>query len=294
MIGVDWGTSSFRAFRLAADGAIRERRTAALGILNVAPGGFAEVLASQIGDWLAQGEDRVLLAGMVGSRQGWAEAPYLSCPAGPANFAGALVEVPFAGARVRLVPGLSDADEAGVPEVMRGEETQLIGAVAAIGPDGIACLPGSHSKWARIAEGTIAGFTTHFTGEAFAALRGHTILGRMMREGTTDDAAFVRGLARSADPGGLLHHLFGVRTLGLFGRLAEAEAASYLSGLLIGHEVRAALRERAGRTVHLIGAPELCGLYSRAIAAVGGLAAIEDADAAARGLAVIGGLAPWS
>jgi 2-dehydro-3-deoxygalactonokinase len=295
MIGVDWGTSSFRAFLLGADGAVRDRRAAALGILHVEAGRFAEVLASQIGPWLEVGETRVLLAGMVGCRQGWVEAPYLPCPAGAADLARALVPVPFAAAEAKLVPGLSDTDAAGVPEVMRGEETQLVGVLAEFGGDGLACLPGSHSKWARLAQGHIAGYATHLTGEAFAALRGHTILGRMMRAGPTDLAAFDRGVARSADPGGLLHHLFGVRTLGLAGRLADAESASYLSGLLIGHEVRAALSAASqAPAVQLIGAAELCALYARAIAAAGGRAVRQDPDAAARGFALIGKLAQWS
>lgn len=295
MIGVDWGTTSFRAYRLGDGGEIRERREAPLGILLVDAGRFADVLTAQVGPWLADGERRVLLAGMIGSRQGWLEAPYLPCPAGPAELARALVDVPLEGATVKLVPGLSDTEASGIPEVMRGEETQLVGALPEIGPDGVACLPGSHSKWARIADGRVAGYATHLTGEAFAALRGHTILGRMMREGPTDLAAFDRGVARSGDTGGLLHHLFGVRTLGLFGRLAEAEAASYLSGLLIGHEVRAAMpNPAASPQVHLIGAPELCALYARAIAATGGRAVQQEADAAARGLALIGSLAAWS
>src|SRR5436190_349998 len=104
MIGVDWGTSTFRVFRLDTAGAVRDHREAPLGILQIAPGRFAEALATQIGDWLADGEARVLLAGMVGSRQGWREAPYLPCPAGAADLASALVDIPFAGARVKLIP----------------------------------------------------------------------------------------------------------------------------------------------------------------------------------------------
>jgi len=293
MIGVDWGTSSFRAFRLGADGRVAERRAAPRGILAIENGRFAEELLRQTGDWIADGETRVLMAGMVGSRQGWVEAPYLACPAGPAEIATALVRVPFEGAELLLVPGLTHTDAAGTPEVMRGEETQLVGVLGELGADGIACLPGSHSKWAHIAAGRIAGFATYLSGEAFAALRGHTILGRMMQDGPTDPAAFDRGVARSGDPGHLLHHLFGVRTLGLFGRLAETESASYLSGLLIGHEVRAAL-PTTGATVHLIGAEPLCALYTRAIIACGATAVTHDEDAAASGLARIGKDAPWT
>jgi 2-dehydro-3-deoxygalactonokinase len=292
MIGVDWGTTSFRAFRITANGTIRDRRDGSRGIQNLPDGRYSDTLREEIGPWLAAGEDRVLLSGMIGSRQGWKEAPYLPCPASAADLAAALVDVPFTWARVKLVPGLSATDDSGVPEVMRGEETQVIGVLAAFGGGGIACLPGTHSKWARVEAGRIVRFTTHMTGEAYAALGGHTILARMMREGAPDPAAFDSGVTRSGEPGGLLHHVFGVRALGLAGKLDAAASASYLSGILIGHEVRAAL-PAPGTVVHVIGTPELTALYARAIAACGGYAERHDGEAAARGLALIGGHASW-
>ena len=292
MIGIDWGTSSFRAFRLDGSGGLRDQRAAPRGILAVEGGRFEEEMLRQVGDWIADGERRVLMCGMIGSRQGWQEAPYVPCPAGSEELAAALVRVPCDGAAVLLVPGLTGSDAAGTPEVMRGEETQIVGALAGTAGTALACLPGSHSKWARVADGRIVGFETYFTGEAFAALRGHTILGRLMREAPTDPAAFDRGVARAGEGGHLLHHLFGVRTLGLFGRLGEAAAAAYLSGLLIGHEVRAAL-PAGGGPVHLIGAGALCDLYARAIAACGARPSVQDADAAARGLARLGRDAAW-
>lgn len=291
MIGVDWGTSSFRAFRLDGTGRVTDRVSAPRGIMAVADGNFAAVLRAQIGPWLEDGETQVLMAGMIGSRQGWAEAPYLPCPASPDALARSVVRVIFDGALVLLVPGLSDRDAAGVPEVLRGEETQLVGVIDAMGGDGIACLPGSHSKWARVESGRIEGFTTYLSGEAFAAIRAGTILGRMMPDAPHDADAFRDGVARSGEPGHLLHHLFGVRTLGLFGRLPEALSASYLSGLLIGTELRAAMTP--GATVHLVGAGALCALYADAIAQCGGTARVLDGDAAARGLARIGKAAAW-
>lgn len=293
MIGIDWGTSSFRAFRLDAAGTVRDRRTAPRGILAVEGGRFEEELLRQVGDWIADGEQHVLMSGMIGSRQGWQEVPYLACPAGPAELVAALVPVACEGAALMLVPGLSCTDAGGTPEVMRGEETQIAGVLEEIQGTALACLPGSHSKWARVERGRITGFETYFSGEAFAALRGHTILGRLMREAPTDLAAFDRGVARAGEPGHLLHHLFGVRTLGLFGQLAEDAAASYLSGLLIGHEVRAAL-PGGGTEVHLIGAGSLCDLYARAIAAVGAEARVHGDDAAAKGLALLGRDAAWA
>ncbi len=304
MIGIDWGTSSFRACRIDERGETRERRAAPRGILAVEDGHFEAELRRQVGDWIAAGERRVLMSGMIGSRQGWREVPYVPCPAGLAEIAEGLAKIacddplngPEDGPReslmVRVVPGLSSADAAGVPEVMRGEETQILGVLAETEGRALACLPGSHSKWAEVVNGRILRFETYFSGELFAALRGHTILGRQMRDAPTDPAAFDRGVARAAEAGHLLHQLFGVRTLGLFGRLTEEGAGSYLSGLLIGHEVRAAL-PADGTAVHLIGAASLSELYARAIRAAGARAIVHGEGAAERGLARLGGIAAW-
>ncbi len=296
MIGVDWGTSSFRAYRIAGDGTILDRRNSPRGIMHVPDGDFAGTLREAIGDWLAAGETRVLLAGMIGSRQGWKESPYVRCPAGVAELSAALVDIPFDGATVKLVPGVNGVDESGVAEVMRGEETQIVGALAALDNDSvIACLPGTHSKWAVIEAGRIVRFSTHMTGEIYGALHEHTILGRMMRDGAPpDEKAFMTGVQRSGDPGGLLHHIFGVRTQTLFGTLAETDGAGYLSGILIGHELRAALAGAVGKTVLVIGAPDLAALYARAISACGAEALCHDGEASAQGLAIIGQHAIWN
>lgn len=291
MIGVDWGTSNFRAFRFAADGSIGgsivDRRSSPRGILEIESGGFDQALRNEIGDWLAAGEDHVLLCGMVGSRQGWIEANYLHCPVGVDELAAAVVAVPFDGAAVRLVPGVMARDAEGVPEVMRGEETQIAGLLTALPDDALVCLPGTHSKWARLHDKKIAAFTTSMTGEVYGALRKHTILGRGMtaNPGTTDREVFLRGIERAHIAGGLLHHLFGVRTLTLMDELRPEASASYLSGLLIGHEVAATMP--AGAHVHLAGDAALCSLYQTAIEAAGGSATIEEEDAAARGLLAI-------
>ncbi len=311
MIGIDWGTTSFRAFRVTRDGTIRDRRISPRGIMHVPDARFGDTLREEIGPWLAAGEEHVLLSGMIGSRQGWVEAPYLPCPAGLSDLAAALIDIPFDWAKVKLVPGLSGIDSSGVPEVMRGEETQVLGIPSLIRSGGLACLPGTHSKWVTVEGGRITGFTTHMTGEVFAALRGHTILGRMMRDGPPGTpfggAPFEAGLRRSADPGGLLHHLFGVRSRALTGELAETDSPAYLSGLLIGHEIRAALG-RGGHAegqaepssgaerpvVQVIGEPDLTDLYAAAITASGGFAERHDGQAAARGLALIADHATWS
>jgi 2-dehydro-3-deoxygalactonokinase len=299
MIGVDWGTTSLRAYRLDGAGAVLDRRESAQGILSVPEGGFPAVLDAAVRPWLDAGEETVLLCGMVGSRQGWREAPYLPCPAGAAEIAAATVPLPFSGARrCFLVPGLSARGPEGVPDVMRGEETKLIGLLAELGERTAAtlCLPGTHSKWARLEGGRIAGFATRMTGETRAVLLGHSILGRLSapaREGRSDEA-FRRGVRRSRDRGGLLHHLFGARALGLMGELAAEETDDYLSGLLIGHEVRAAVEDggAGGGTVHLAGSATLCRLYALAFDEYGVAHRLHDPDIAARGLHRIGETLP--
>lgn len=291
MIAVDWGTSNFRAFLLDEGGAIRERRASAQGLMRVEGGGFAETLRAEVGDWMeAGGEQTVVLCGMVGSRHGWVETPYLPCPVTPRELAAGMVEVPFTGARVLIVPGVEGTGAAGVPEVMRGEETASVGCMGDMKGEGLICLPGTHSKWVQVDGGAIQSFTTSMTGEVYAAVREHTILAQLMSPDTTvDREAFAMGVERSGEGGGLLQQLFSVRTLRLKGVLAEAGASSYLSGLLIGHEVRSSMP--AGSTVRLAGAKKLCELYALAIAACGGEPRMETADAAARGLAMLAALA---
>jgi 2-dehydro-3-deoxygalactonokinase len=258
------------------------------GILGIPQGGFAAALRQAIAPWLAAGETEILLCGMVGSRQGWVEAPYLSCPAGPAEIAAAAIPIPFDGARVRLLPGLTTRAPGGTPDVMRGEETKLVGLLATLGTaPALVCLPGTHSKWARLAGGQVVGFTTHMTGELRAVLLDHSILGRQARAAPPDAAAFRRGLHRAAEPGGLSHHLFGTRALGLFGELPETATESYLSGLLIGAECRA---EASGAgTVHLAGAEALAERYAIALTAAGQTCQRHPDDIAASGLALLAG-----
>jgi 2-dehydro-3-deoxygalactonokinase len=292
LIGVDWGTSNFRAFRFDNNGVVIERRTYPTGILKVREGRFAETLEEQVGDWLAAGETQVLLCGMVGSRQGWAEANYLRCPVKIDDLADAVVKISFDGAEAMLVPGVMGEDSYGVPEVMRGEETEAMGIVDDCDGCGLVCLPGTHTKWIELKDRSITSFLTCMTGDVYSALRKSTILSRLMNsEAEVDEGSFLRGVARSADAGGLLHHLFSVRTLTLTGNLTEATSASYLSGLLIGHEVRAVMPANAH--VHLVGAAQLCEIYQLAIAACDGTCTLEDQDAAARGLAAIGRRLRW-
>jgi 2-dehydro-3-deoxygalactonokinase len=285
-LGVDWGTSSFRAYRLDAAGAVLETRRADAGIRAIEDGDFDGAFEQLVGDWLdASPAVPVVMSGMIGSRQGWLEAPYLACPAAVADLGDALMPLELVrGRRVFIAPGLSTRGADGVPDVMRGEEVQILGAVDRLGVEqATLCLPGSHSKWARVEGGRVAGFATYMTGEAFEALRRHTILGRTIDHAAWDDAAFLEGVDRSGQPGGLLHHLFGVRAAGLFGELEPERSGAFLSGLVIGHELRAAVGDWGDRVV-LIGEAGLTRLYGQALERLGATSRDGPADAAARGL----------
>jgi 2-dehydro-3-deoxygalactonokinase len=196
LIALDWGTSNLRASLLDAEGSVLETRAAPSGVMAVPERRFADALSSLCGDWLqARPRHACVASGMIGSRQGWIEAPYVACPAGLADAAALVTAVAFGDGHVlHIVPGLRSVDEAGVTDVMRGEETQLWGADL---PDGSCCvLPGTHSKWAWLGEGgRILEFQTHMTGEVYALLARHSILGRLMEfDGPFAAAAFDDGV----------------------------------------------------------------------------------------------------
>lgn len=287
VIAVDWGTSSFRAYLLDAEGGIAERRESAGGILRVRGGDFAAALEAEIGPWLAARPGAlVVMSGMIGSRQGWREVPYIACPAEPAEIAQGLERLDWgeAGAEAWIVPGLLDDSRPGQPDVMRGEETQVLGALAALpAAGGLVCLPGTHSKWVRIENGVLQSFSTYMTGEVFDLLQGHSILSRLMIKGAVSaDRWFLEGVTLGRQ-GGLLNRLFSARSRALTGDLPEAEVRSYLSGLLIGDELAAAVPDQPAE-VHLLGAPGLVALYEAALEKLGHRVVRLDADAVAGGL----------
>jgi 2-dehydro-3-deoxygalactonokinase len=288
LIAIDWGTSSARAYWLDARGDIARAASAPLGVQKVAPGGFQAALSALLGE---APDPRVpmIACGMIGSRQGWIEAPYRDCPADAARIGSALTTVP--GMAMAIVPGLACRDPYGVPDVMRGEETQILGALDAARDHAIrvVVLPGTHSKWAVVRDATIETFATFLTGELFAVLREHSILGRLAAPGS-DATALERGLRRSLEEdANLSHDLFSARTLALTGELAPGAVGDYLSGLLLGAELAAGLRwlqrQRVpGTSVQLIGDAVLCERYRNAFALAGLDATLGPAEAAARGL----------
>ena len=212
---------------------------------------------------------------MIGSRQGWIEAPYVSIPATFDQIANALVRHPD-DADIYIAPGLAQDLPGQAPDVMRGEETQIIGAVGDASDRQLLVMPGTHSKWVLIEDRRVVWFATFMTGELFAVLKNHSILGRLMAigDGEPDRGAFEQGLDAARNlPGGLLQHLFSARTLGLFDRLPEEAIAAYLSGLLIGHELEDALDNlegsRALPPITVIGASALSSRYMTALDHVG-------------------------
>lgn len=278
LLAVDWGTTSLRAALLDPQGQVLEERAFTHGILTVPAGGFAEVFERCFGDWARHAAGLCLISGMAGSKQGWVEAPYCACPAGFADVAAQLTWIDQAhpALPVAIVPGLCCEQASGVtglppvPDVMRGEEVQIFGAMQTMGrSEGLFVLPGTHSKWARVRAGRVSGFATYMTGEFYALLSQHSLLARSIAgDAAFDDAAFSQGVVRAAQGDGVLHNAFGTRTLSLFARMQAGALASYLSGLVIGEELRTRAPD-PGETVVLVGSTALTQRYAQALHLVG-------------------------
>ena len=263
-IAVDWGTTNRRAYRLDSSGKCVDEFEDHEGVLSVADGGFPAAIAD-IRQRL--GDHPLLLAGMIGSNRGWKEAPYVPAPAGLEDLAKALV---WAGEREAIVPGVSYLGN-GRADIMRGEEVQLLGAVAAglVDPMGLVCHPGTHNKWATLRHGKVSEFRTVMTGELYSILKEHSILSDLL-QGTVEPNAVFKGAALHAiDNEALPADLFAVRARVLLGQARREDAASYASGLLIGADVRIGLSTPTGAQIAVIGRPELTRLYAAAIGETG-------------------------
>jgi 2-dehydro-3-deoxygalactonokinase len=301
LIALDWGTTSLRAYRFERGGDVVETRQLPAGIMRVATGdraaaGFERAFEQACGDWIgASPASAIIACGMVGSAQGWREAAYLEVPTSLDDLGRALTDVEMPGGSVlHIIPGLIERGP--LPDVMRGEETQVAGAIergagvpTPAGADTWIGLPGTHTKWVRVRDRRIVHFHTFMTGEVFAALCTHTILGRtMQRPSTPDHHAFDRGVAVARSPqarAGVLSTIFSTRTLGLVGALSAQAQPDYLSGLLIGHELAALERlDERPEPLVLVGSDDLCQRYQRALAAFGHPPAAIAPDATERGL----------
>ena len=260
-IAVDWGTSNLRAWGMAGNSVVAEA-TSDKGMGSLEPSGFEPALLDLISPWLGSGTTPVIACGMVGSRQGWVEAPYASVPAPPPTGS---IPAPTTDPRidVRIVPGLKQATP---PDVMRGEETQIAGYLAGNpGFDGVLCLPGTHTKWAQISAGEVVSFRTFMTGELFALLSSASVLRHSTGAGWDGDA-FADALSDTmARPESLAARLFSIRADHLLNGTHGAPASARLSGLLIGAELAAARPYWLGQNVAVIGSETQAAIYAQAL-----------------------------
>lgn len=273
-IAIDWGTTNRRIYVLTADGAVLDTVRDDRGVLAMTPGDYPnEIAAIRV----RFGALSIIAAGMVGSTRGWREAAYVPAPADLPTLAGAATRIPELD--VTIVPGVSLLTDTRA-DVMRGEEVQVLGAVATgLAPaDALFAQPGTHNKWVRVTGGRITDFATTMTGELFALVKGHGILAGMLDGPVADGPAFRDGLSRGAGACDLTAALFGVRASVLLGRIAADDAASYASGLLIGSDI-GAVPDMAGQTVHLLSSGLLADLYTIGIEARGGTVVALDSHA---------------
>jgi 2-dehydro-3-deoxygalactonokinase len=260
-IAVDWGTTNRRAYLIDSAGRQTGEFEDGKGILSVSDGGFPAAIA-EVRDKL--GDKPLLMAGMVGSNRGWKEAPYVPCPAGIDDLVSKLV---WAGEREAIVPGVSYVGDDRA-DVMRGEEVQVLGAVAAglVDSNALVCHPGTHNKWTVLHQGRIHSFRTVMTGEIFSLLKEHSILADLLRGEVEDNHVFRDAARHAVFHESLPAELFSVRASVLLGRMKKEDAASFASGLLIGTDVRIGLAVPTGAQVVVMGRPELTRLYSAALA----------------------------
>jgi 2-dehydro-3-deoxygalactonokinase len=282
-IAGDWGTSKLRLYLCDEDGHVLARAEGEGASVPDCAGRFAAAVAS----WdKAHGQLPALLSGMVGSTIGWREVPYLKCPAKPAAIAAAALRFEVDGRAIAILPGLSCTGKTGAPDVMRGEETQILGALRLHPELGrgrhVICLPGTHAKWVALEDGAVRGFQTALSGELFELLRRHSVLARDGGDVAVNDA-FLRGLefAKANRQADLLYLVFSTRARVVTGEMAKSDAASYLSGLIVGKDVAtAAALFELGAKVPLVCAPALTALYARALAAYDVEATAIDGDQA--------------
>jgi 2-dehydro-3-deoxygalactonokinase len=304
-IALDWGSTRLRAYALAEQsntcGAVfSEMREADTGVFAVQDKGFESALRALIGDWLDVHPNlEICAAGMIGSANGWAEAPYVRAPATLRDLRGACIEVPFTQSahRIKIVPGVRHAEGAAT-DVMRGEETQIMGALAdGMQQDGVFILPGTHCKWVIVQGGAIVAFRTHYTGELYQWLSTQSSVAKVAPVASANDSvAFEEGVARAlAAPEALLHHMFTLRASVVARERTGAWAANAMRGVLIGHDVAQGIAycttylrrsfDQDASIPTLIGAPALCAQYAQVLAQAGVKARTLDADVAVNGLA---------
>lgn len=285
LIGIDWGTTSLRAYLIGAQGAVLDSLHSTEGIMQIQNNQFENTLHRLLEPWLKVEKLPVIASGMITSRNGWIETPYVPAPASASDLASELITVKTSDELdVHFITGVTTSSN-GAPDVMRGEETQIVGAVQTGLINSEFVLPGTHSKWVTVREGCIETFATYISGEIFAALQEHTILGKLMKVGDFNEAGFTQGVADGYSAGSqLLHRLFHVRTLPLFDMLGEEQVSDYMSGMLIGAEIHGAIANGAGvQRITIIGKHALADRYAIALKFLDRNITIADNDIVARG-----------
>lgn len=277
LLGLDWGTSSLRAWLIDEFGQVVRDYHAPHGILNLPRGGFSEMLENIRAEYALKTHVPMIACGMIGSINGWTEVPYISCPATIDQFSSMLRYQRTDYGKLYIIPGLMSSSV--VPDVMRGEETQIIGLMdntLSCSDEALVVLPGTHSKWAEVRSDKICDFQTFMTGELFSVLMQNSILGRLSKNDKIDEEecnnAFLMGVKTALSGNSLSSRLFSVRTVVLCGKLDAAYASDYLSGLLIGDEIHAGMNVSARtsqQACFLVGEADLCRRYQRAFTALG-------------------------
>ena len=290
MIAINWGSSNFRACKLDAAGNVEAERSSGRGAALVQPGSFLDALTAEVGDWVQEGEARILMSGMVGARNGWKEAPYIPLPAAFDQVVDGVIRIELNSLDARIVPGLIAADPSGVPEVLRGEEAEIFGCQSELAGYSHLCLPGTHTKWVRMEAAKIVAFSTSMTGDLYKAIRENTIL---------------RACANRSQP-------MAMRSCSAWRAQSKRErffTTSSASGrwfspvvcrslgivLPVGahHRYDVKASARAGERVHLIGDLALCSHYARALGEFNVDSSLEPTGAALRGLVRIARSLKW-
>ena len=286
-VAVDWGTSSFRLWLICEDGSILAERRSGEGMTTAAQTGFAKVLQAHLDAISAPDDIPVIVCGMAGARQGWVEAGYIDTPTSLAAILTAAVSVPGQSRDVRILPGLAQRSQQ-VPDVMRGEETQLLGAIAANAKgEQLVCMPGTHSKWVRVLDGQVTGFSTFMTGELFDIITKHSILSHAVAGASdqpADTKAFEAALKAVLNrPALATNLLFTARSGQLLNGLTSAGAQALISGTLIGAEIAGALTSAGeNAAITLVASGRLQALYEDAFRSLSLNYKTIDADAAVR------------
>jgi 2-dehydro-3-deoxygalactonokinase len=289
-VAVDWGTTSFRLWLIGRDGTVLGESRSREGMTTARETGFAGVLEKHLAEVGAPSHVPVIMCGMVGAKQGWVEAGYIDVPARLAEISQGAVPVSGQTRDIRILPGLAQRD-IGAADVMRGEETQLLGALHSMAAeDCLVAMPGTHSKWVRVTREEARGFSTFMTGELFDVIGKHSILQHAIKDSESFDGshpAFLDALdAAYREPELATNRLFSIRARGLLFALSPTDAEATLSGMMLGLEFAGALKQAPKDIpVVLVASGKLGGLYAAALARIGLQPTVVDADEA-----VLGGL----